>query len=248
MTHHVDGVDWAGVNRPARGARGGRRQGPQRGQDAARARRGRAAAGRRGRAHRRGRAGRTATAGVPAVFTEIAADTRRTFVVVDTARGDIASFYEPGPPVTDGRVRPVPGRPTADALPGCAAVVLSGSLPPGLPAGYLRGADPVAAAAPECPRCWTPPARPCCAAPRPGPRSSSPTWRSSPRPPAARCAGPADRTGRARRTAQASRAAGSSRTRLPNRTGPPCWRRPGGCGSAGPSPLSSRSAPTGCSR
>jgi tagatose 6-phosphate kinase len=72
--------------------------------------------------------------GVPAVFAEIAGHTRRTFAVVDTGRGDTAGFYEPGPPVTAAEYAGFLEH-YADALPGCSAVLLTGSLPSGLPAG-----------------------------------------------------------------------------------------------------------------
>ena len=71
---------------------------------------------------------------VPAAFTWVRGETRRTFTVVDGRTGEAALFNEPGPRITpDGyeefRIR------YASALAGCAAVVLSGSLPPGLPPG-----------------------------------------------------------------------------------------------------------------
>ena len=70
---------------------------------------------------------------VPAAFTPVAGETRRTFTVVD-GRGGTAAFHEPGPTIgaaefADFRVEYQ--KATADAE----AVVLSGSLPPGLPAG-----------------------------------------------------------------------------------------------------------------
>jgi tagatose 6-phosphate kinase len=70
--------------------------------------------------------------GVPASLTRIGGETRRTFAVVDTARGSTALFNEPGPPIGQDEY--------ADfcvgyekSMAGCGAVVLSGSLPPGLP-------------------------------------------------------------------------------------------------------------------
>ena len=71
---------------------------------------------------------------VPAAFTWVRGETRRTFTVVDGRTGEAALFSEPGPRITpDGyaefRIR------YASTLAGCAAVVLSGSLPPGLPPG-----------------------------------------------------------------------------------------------------------------
>jgi tagatose 6-phosphate kinase len=70
--------------------------------------------------------------GIPAAFTRIAGETRRTFTVVDGG-GVAASFHEPGPGVgaaefAEFRVR------YERVLAGSAAVVLSGSLPPGRPA------------------------------------------------------------------------------------------------------------------
>jgi tagatose 6-phosphate kinase len=146
VTHHVDGVDWSGVNRPARvrAMAGGK------GLNVARTLHALGAdvlllgvaGGPTGAAVRAG----LQAAGVPAVFTEIAADTRRTFVVVDTRGGDVASFYEPAAAVTQAEFDQflVTYR---DALPGCAAVVLSGSLPPGRPAGTYAELITVAAEA-----------------------------------------------------------------------------------------------------
>jgi 1-phosphofructokinase family hexose kinase len=146
VTHHVDGVDWAGVNRPAavRAVAGGKALNVARtlralGADALLLG---VAGGPTGTAVRAG----LEAADVPAEFTEIAADTRRTFVVVDTRGGDVASFYEPAAPVTAaefGRFLTV----YRAALPGCAAVVLSGSLPPGLPAGTYGDLTAIATAA-----------------------------------------------------------------------------------------------------
>jgi len=70
--------------------------------------------------------------GVPTAFTPLTGETRRTFSVVDNSR--VTAFHEPGPEVgaaefADFRVD------YEKALTGAQAVVLSGSLPPGLPAG-----------------------------------------------------------------------------------------------------------------
>jgi 1-phosphofructokinase family hexose kinase len=133
VTHHVDAVDWGGVNRPrAVQARPGGK-----GLNVART------------LHALGAdvlvlglAGGITGAGVeaalrercvPAAFTPVAGETRRTFTVVD-GRGGTAAFHEPGPTIgaaefADFRVEYQ--KATADAE----AVVLSGSLPPGLPAG-----------------------------------------------------------------------------------------------------------------
>jgi tagatose 6-phosphate kinase len=73
-----------------------------------------------------------AAAGVPAVFTDIEAETRRTFAVVDAGRGAVALFNEPGPLVSAAEFARLRAS-FADALAGCSTVVLSGSLPAGLP-------------------------------------------------------------------------------------------------------------------
>ena len=146
VTHHVDGVDWAGVNRPARvravaGGKGLNVASTLHALGADVLLLG-VAGGPTGAAVRAG----LRTTGVPAVFTEIAADTRRTFVVVDTRGGDVASFYEPAAAVTAAEFALFLAT-YRDTLPGCAAVVLSGSLPPGLPAGTYAELITVAAEA-----------------------------------------------------------------------------------------------------
>jgi tagatose 6-phosphate kinase len=71
---------------------------------------------------------------VPAVLTPVAGETRRTFSVVDDSR--VTAFYEPGPAVSEEEFAAF-RRGYEQALDGAAAVVLSGSLPPGLePATY----------------------------------------------------------------------------------------------------------------
>src|SRR5262249_60139522 len=62
----------------------------------------------------------------------IAGETRRTFAVVDTRSHDTALFNEPGPGVSDGEYHEFLVM-YENALAGSDAVVLSGSLPPGLP-------------------------------------------------------------------------------------------------------------------
>lgn len=133
VTHHVDGVDWAGVNRPAsvRAVPGGK------GPNVARTLRALGAdvllLGLAGGSTGAAVQGGLQEAGVPAVFTQIAADTRRTFAVVDTRRGEVASFYEPGAQVSAPEYARFVAS-YAEVLPRCTAVVLSGSVPPGLPA------------------------------------------------------------------------------------------------------------------
>jgi tagatose 6-phosphate kinase len=143
ITHYVENVDWAGVNRPtAVHARPGGK-----GTNVAR------------NLHSFGievvltglAGGTTGSAvgaglrriGVPAAFTPVSGETRRTFSVVD-GRGAVALFNEPGPQVSAAEFK----RFRADfcaALAGASVVVLSGSLPPGLPSGAY--AELVAAAA-----------------------------------------------------------------------------------------------------
>ena len=131
VTHHVPGVDWAGVNRPAvTWAQAGGK-----GLNVARTLRAIGA-----RVQVIGLAGgvtgeQVASAlgelGVPASLIRIRGETRRTFAVVDTVRGDTALFNEPGPPVGQDEYAEfcaIYGK----ALAGCSAVVLSGSLPGGL--------------------------------------------------------------------------------------------------------------------
>jgi tagatose 6-phosphate kinase len=133
VTHHLDAVDWAGVNRPASVSAlpGGK------GLNVARTLRRLGAdvlllglaGGSTGAAVRTG----LAAAGVPAIFTDTEAESRRTFAVVDAQRGTVALFNEPGPPVSAAEFARLRAS-FADALAGgCSAVVLSGSLPAGLP-------------------------------------------------------------------------------------------------------------------
>jgi tagatose 6-phosphate kinase len=133
VTHHVEQADWAGVNRPHEvAARPGGK-----GVNVARALLALGtdvlvtglAGGAAGDAVRAG----LQAAGVPADLTPIAAETRRTFAVVDTARGQTGLFNEPGPPVSEAEFARFRDRFRA-ALPDCPAVVLTGSLPRGLPA------------------------------------------------------------------------------------------------------------------
>ena len=146
VTHHVRHADWDGVNRPHRVLTrpGGK------GLNVARVLRTLGAdvraiglaGGLDGQAVREG----LAAAGVPATFTPIAGLTRRTFTVVDEAAGRVAAFNEPGPAVAYGeyrRFRTLFGR----ALAGCSVAVLSGSVPPGVPAtGYAALTQTAAAA------------------------------------------------------------------------------------------------------
>jgi len=146
ITHHVDRVDWAGVNRPAvvRAEPGGK------GLNVARTLRLLGAdvlvlgliGGSTGDAVRSA----LNASGVASAFTGIAGDTRRTFAVVDAGRSDVALFNEPGPPVSAGEYARLLAA-YLEAVPACAAVVLSGSLPPGVPADAYAELIRLAAAA-----------------------------------------------------------------------------------------------------
>ena len=146
VTHHVPGVDWAGVNRPAtiRARAGGK------GLNVARTLRAIGA-----QVQVIGLAGGSTgdqvisalgELRVPGSFTRIGGETRRTFAVVDTARGGTALFNEPGPPVGQQEYADFCVR-YEKALAGCSAVVLSGSLPPGLPPDTYAELGAMAAAA-----------------------------------------------------------------------------------------------------
>jgi tagatose 6-phosphate kinase len=132
VTHHVDAVAWGGVNRPraVRARPGGK------GLNVART------------LHALGvdvlvlgLAGGITGAGVeaalrercvPAAFTPVAGETRRTFSVVDDS--GVTAFHEAGPAVSEEEFAAF-RRGYEQALDGAAAVVLSGSLPPDLEAG-----------------------------------------------------------------------------------------------------------------
>jgi tagatose 6-phosphate kinase len=146
VTHQVPGVDWAGVNRPAviRAQAGGK------GLNVARTLLTIGAEvqviGLAGGATGEQMISALGELAVPAAFTPIRGETRRTFAVVDTVRGDVALFNEPGPPVAPGEYAAFRGA-YARALAGCTAVVLSGSLPPGLPPGTYADLGAMATAA-----------------------------------------------------------------------------------------------------
>ena len=146
VTHYVHGADWSGVNRPheVHVRAGGK------GLNVARTLRALGQpvrlAGLAGGATGRSLSAGLAGTGIVADLTAIAGETRRTFVVSDSARGQTALFNEPGPPVSATEF----GDFTADyerAVMGAAAVVLSGSLPPGLPDDAYARLIAIAAAA-----------------------------------------------------------------------------------------------------
>jgi len=133
ITHEVAAVDWAGINRPAavHDRPGGK------GLNVARTLHALGAdvlvTGLAG-----GIAGAAVTAalgelGVRTGFTPVAGETRRTFTVVDERR-EAAAFHEPGPAVGAAEFAGFLDDYRA-ALAAADAVVLSGSLPPGLPDG-----------------------------------------------------------------------------------------------------------------
>jgi tagatose 6-phosphate kinase len=131
VTHHVPKVDWGGVNRPtAVYARPGGK-----GTNVARALHSfglpMVLLGLAGGTTGSGVTAALRALGVPAEFTPVAGETRRTFTVVD-GDGRAALFNEPGPEVGApefARFRLAYGQ----AVAGASAVVLSGSLPRGLP-------------------------------------------------------------------------------------------------------------------
>src|SRR5215468_3296035 len=131
VTHHVPGVDWAGVNRPAvtRAQAGGK------GLNVARILRAIGAEvkviGFAGGITGERVVSALGVLRVPASFTRIRGETRQTFAVVDTVRGGTALFNEPGPPVGHDEYAAFCVM-YEKALAGCSAVVLSGSLPRGL--------------------------------------------------------------------------------------------------------------------
>ena len=220
VTYHVPGVNWSGVNRPRQVLvrPGGK------GLNVARTLQALGsdtlviglAGGVTGDAVRAG----LADAGVPARFVSIAGETRRTFAVVDTARHETALFNEPGGPVSAGEWAALIVM-YEKSLTGSSAVVLSGSLPPGLAADSYAGLAARAASATRCRRCWTP-RGPRCYAARPGARRSSsrtsPNWNAP-------WAGP-----------------------CPGATWPPPRRPPENCGPRGRARWWCRSAAMACSR
>ena len=146
ITHQVADADWAGVNRPfAVSARaGGKGLNVARalhalGQDVTLAG---LAGGPSGEALLAGLEG----TGIETALTPIVGDTRRTFAVVDTVRGRTALFNEPGPVISGEEYRRFCVL-YADRLAYAAAVVLSGSLPGGVPADAYAGLIAAAAAA-----------------------------------------------------------------------------------------------------
>src|SRR5258708_25675854 len=132
ITHHVAGANWAGVNRPfAVHARAGGK-----GLNVARTLRALGqpvtltglAGGLTGQALLDGLNG----TGILAALTPIAGETRRTFTVADSVSGQTALFNEPAPAVTEGEDHEFFVA-YEKALACSQVVVLSGSLPRGVP-------------------------------------------------------------------------------------------------------------------
>ncbi|MEP7025153.1 MAG: 1-phosphofructokinase family hexose kinase [Actinomycetota bacterium] len=133
ITHEVPSVDWSGVNRPtAVHARPGGK-----GLNVARTLRAIGdevlVLGLAGGVTGQSVQSALGELGIPAALTPIRAETRRTFAVVDGARGGTALFNEPGPAVEADEYAGFCVT-YKSALAGSAAVVLSGSLPQALPA------------------------------------------------------------------------------------------------------------------
>jgi tagatose 6-phosphate kinase len=146
VTHHVPAVDWSGVNRPdAVYARPGGK-----GLNVARTLHALGAEvlvmGLAGGSTGDAVTAALAALAVPAAFTRGRAETRRTFAVVDGRTGDSALFNEPGPRIGPAEYAEFRAG-YAGVLSGCAAVVLSGSLPPGLAPGSYAELTAMAAAA-----------------------------------------------------------------------------------------------------
>jgi tagatose 6-phosphate kinase len=146
ITHEVDDVEWAGVNRPS----GVHARPGGKGLNVARILRALGAdvslVGIAGGHTGDVLAAELGAAGVQAVFARIAGETRRTFAVVDARRKQTAIFNEPGPVVSGAEFAAFLDY-YAGAMSTSAAVVLSGSLPRGLPAATYAELITVAARA-----------------------------------------------------------------------------------------------------
>lgn len=132
VTHHFDTVDWAGVNRPhhvtARPGGKGLNVAFTLRALGADVRVAGLAGGAAGAAVRDG----AAAGGVPTAFTPVGGETRRTFTVVDAGRGQAAVFNEPGPEISAAEFAAFRSAYLTE-LATVSVVVLTGSLPPGLP-------------------------------------------------------------------------------------------------------------------
>jgi tagatose 6-phosphate kinase len=148
VTHHVGAVDWGGVNRPSavRARPGGKGLNVARtlhalGVDVL-------VLGLAGGVTGGGVEAALRELGVPAALTPVAGETRRTFTVVDDSVADhgVTAFHEAGPEAGEEEFAGF-RRGYEQALEAATAVVLSGSLPPGLEAGTYATLIETAAAA-----------------------------------------------------------------------------------------------------
>jgi tagatose 6-phosphate kinase len=148
VTHHVGAVHWGGVNRPraVRARPGGKGLNVARtlhalGVDVL-------VLGLVGGVTGDGVAAALRELGVPAALTPVAGETRRTFTVVDDSVADhgVTAFHEAGPEAGEEEFAGF-RRGYEQALEAATAVVLSGSLPPGLEAGTYATLIKTAAAA-----------------------------------------------------------------------------------------------------
>jgi tagatose 6-phosphate kinase len=145
ITHEVAAVDWTGINRPAavHDRPGGK------GLNVARTLHALGAdvlvTGLVGGITGTGVAAALSECGVRTAFTPVYGPTRRTFTMVDST-GGVASFYEPGPVVDADELAGFLDD-YRKVLAGADAVVLSGSLPPGLPDGIYATLIEMASAA-----------------------------------------------------------------------------------------------------
>jgi tagatose 6-phosphate kinase len=148
VTHHVGAVDWGGVNRPraVRARPGGKGLNVARtlhalGVDVL-------VLGLAGGVTGDGVEAALRELGVPAALTPVAGETRRTFTVVDDSVADhgVTAFHEAGPEAGEEEFAGF-RRGYEQALEAATAVVLSGSLPPGLEAGTYATLIETAAAA-----------------------------------------------------------------------------------------------------
>ena len=148
VTHQLDAVSWGGVNRPrAVHARPGGK-----GLNAARTLHALGAdvlvLGLAGGITGAGVEASLRELGVPAAFVSVGGETRRTFTVVDglVADGGVTAFHEAGPEVSRDEFAGFLAQ-YKEALPRAGAMVLSGSLPPGLEARTYATLVEAAAAA-----------------------------------------------------------------------------------------------------
>ncbi len=148
ITHHVAAAEWGGVNRP--GAVHDRPGG--KGLNVARTLAALGAAvlvtGLAGGITGAGVTAALEALGVTAAFAPVSGETRRTFTIVDaSATGrSVTSFHEAGPIVSAAELAGFRDR-YEQALAGAEAVVISGSLPLGLPPGTYAELIEAAAAA-----------------------------------------------------------------------------------------------------